>query len=129
MSELQKLLKQRSPLATPATPATERAKSSNCSKSSRGADSEIHFSLVSLRRRAGDDWPEISADPAQLAGFKAAAETAAAIRRGEVPLHYTATTECTHCGPVPIFPGLPLKVDGCVWCLNRVDGRPMPRAK
>ena len=46
--------------------------------------------------------------------------------RGIVPDHYTATTECIHCGPVPIFEGLPEKVNGCPWCFNRIKGLPIP---
>ncbi len=46
--------------------------------------------------------------------------------RGEVPAHYTATTTCKHCGPVPIFPGVPATVLGCPWCFNRVQGLPVP---
>ena len=71
---------------------------------------------------------ELSSDP-ELRAFAFASDTAAQIQRGEIPDHYTATTDCRSCGTVPIFPGLPLKVDGCPWCLNRVDGRPVPRAK
>ncbi len=47
--------------------------------------------------------------------------------RGIVPDHYTATTECAHCGPVPIWPGLPAKVLGCPWCFNRRAGIPIPK--
>lgn len=47
--------------------------------------------------------------------------------KGQVPAHYTATTKCRHCGPVPIFEGCPPKVDGCPWCLNRLAGRAIPR--
>ena len=86
------------------------------------------FSVDNLRLLAGNDRPEISADPDQFAVFKAIAETAEQIRRGEVPDHYTVTTTCAHCGPVPIFPGLPEKVQGCPWCLARIRGVTIPRA-
>ncbi len=46
--------------------------------------------------------------------------------RGIVPDHYTAETECKHCGPVPIFKGCPPQVINCPWCLNRIKGLPMP---
>jgi len=46
--------------------------------------------------------------------------------RGIVPEHYTATTECNRCGPIPIFEGCPPQIDGCPWCFNRVKGLPMP---
>lgn len=87
------------------------------------------FSTEKLRLIAGDDWAEIEADPVQLAAFKASAEIAAQIQRGEVPAHYTATTVCTHCGPVPIFEGLPSKVKGCPWCLARVRGVNVPNPR
>ena len=46
--------------------------------------------------------------------------------RGIVPDHYTATTHCKHCGPVPIFEGNWPESDGCPWCFNRLKGLPMP---
>ena len=46
--------------------------------------------------------------------------------RGIVPEHYTAETECKHCGPVPIFEGCPPNVNGCPWCFNRIKGLPIP---
>ncbi len=46
--------------------------------------------------------------------------------KGVVPDHYTAKTECKHCGPVPIWSGCPPQVNGCPWCLNRLAGLPMP---
>ena len=47
-------------------------------------------------------------------------------QRGICPDHYTATTECRRCGPVPIWPGCPPQVHGCPWCSNRLQGLPMP---
>ena len=47
--------------------------------------------------------------------------------KGIIPDHYTATTECIHCGPVPIFEGVPEKVEGCPWCMNRLRGLPIPK--
>ena len=46
--------------------------------------------------------------------------------KGITPDHYTSTTTCKHCGPVPIWEGCPPKVNGCPWCLNRHKGLPMP---
>ena len=46
--------------------------------------------------------------------------------QGIVPDHYTATTECKHCGPVPIWEGCPPRVLGCPWCLNRLSRLPIP---
>ncbi len=49
--------------------------------------------------------------------------------RGIVPDHYTATTNCKHCGPVPIFEGNWPESDGCPWCFNRLRGLPMPNKR
>lgn len=46
--------------------------------------------------------------------------------RGIVPHHYTAKTQCKHCGPVPIWDGCPPQVTGCPWCFNRIGGLPIP---
>ncbi len=46
--------------------------------------------------------------------------------KGIVPDHYTATTECSGCGKVPIFEGSPEKVNGCPWCFNRIKELPVP---
>ena len=130
MSELDKLLSQESTSANSAIPAKEGSENSRNSKISSPVHPKTDFhGTAELRLLAGDDWPEISADPAQLAAFKAAAAIAEQIQRGEVPEHYTATTECSRCGPVPIFPGAPTKVSGCPWCFNRRAGRPIPLAK
>lgn len=48
---------------------------------------------------------------------------------GRVPDHYTSTTTCKHCGPVPIWDGCPPEVNGCPWCLNRHKGLPIPKGK
>ena len=47
--------------------------------------------------------------------------------RGEIPTHYTATTTCKHCGPVPIWEGCPPEVQGCPWCFNRIKRLPIPK--
>jgi len=95
--------------------------------SSHFPEDRVHgLSVQQLRAEAGDDWPDIVGDQSQ---FEAFAQTLLITRmreRGEVPSHYTATTECKFCGIVPIFEGCPHKVEGCPWCFNRVSGRPMP---
>ena len=48
--------------------------------------------------------------------------------QGVVPNHYTSTTECKHCGGVPIWEGCTREVLGCPWCFNRLKGLPIPRA-
>ncbi len=77
-----------------------------------------------LRELAGEDWPELERDPDLFAAFAHAIQTRRMREHGEVPAHYTATTTCKHCGPVPIFPGCPETVLGCPWCFNRVKGLP-----
>jgi hypothetical protein len=123
MSKLAELLKQKSTAATsatPATPATSESESSRSSNFSRGVYRKPQFDPDDgLRLLAGDDWPEISADPAQLEAFKAAAETIELIQNGVIPEHYTAITDCRRCGTVPIFPGCPSRVEGCPWCFSR----------
>ena len=85
-------------------------------------------SLIEIQAEAGDDWQEISGDPEKLRAFVDMLTIAAMRERAEVPPHYTATTVCRHCGPVPIFPGLPDKVAGCPWCANRLRSLPIPKA-
>ena len=50
-------------------------------------------------------------------------------QRGICPDHYVAETICKRCGPVPIFPGCPPQINGCPWCLNRIQGLPIPKTK
>ena len=47
-------------------------------------------------------------------------------KQGIIPSHYTAKTDCPGCGTVPIFENAPPSVLSCLWCFNRVSGRPMP---
>ncbi len=47
--------------------------------------------------------------------------------RGHIPGHYTSTTTCKHCGPVPIWDGCPPEIQGCPWCFNRHKGLPIPQ--
>ncbi len=64
---------------------------------------------------------------ADAAGLRHMIEVREMRERGIAPRHYVAQTVCRHCGPVPIFPGAPARVEGCPWCLNRAAGRPIPR--
>ncbi len=79
-----------------------------------------------LREVAGEDWAEISTDPAKLKAFAELVMITDMRHRGIVPDHYTATINCKHCGPVPIFEGCWPESDGCPWCFNRLRGLPMP---
>ena len=78
-----------------------------------------------LRRAAGDDWEEFSV-PAKIIGFADSLATEQIREAGSVPDHYTGITKCKRCGPVPIFPGCPPKVNGCPWCFNRIKGLQIP---
>ena len=92
----------------------------------KNAKPALLVSLDKIREKAGDDWMEVSNDPAQLKAYADLVAITEMRERGIVPDHYTTTTECKHCGPVPIFEGLPNKVLGCPWCLNRPKGLPIP---
>lgn len=83
--------------------------------------------LARLRKLAGDDWDEIARKPEPFSAFLCMVQTVRAVRAGQVPEHYTATTNCRQCGPVPIWPGLPAEVAGCPWCFNRRRGLPVPQ--
>jgi len=49
------------------------------------------------------------------------------IDQGEVPSHYTKIALCDCCGPIWFwFSG---KIQGCPWCWNRKNDRPIPRAE
>ncbi len=85
------------------------------------------LTLADLREAAADDWPEMASDRAVLEAFAHALATRRLRERGEVPPEYTASTVCSGCGPVPIFPGVPKGVLACPWCFNRLKGFPVPR--
>jgi hypothetical protein len=82
--------------------------------------------LERVRREAGSDWVEVAAHPKQLRAFCELLMIGDMRYRGIAPDHYTATTTCRHCGPVPIFEGFGPDVLGCPWCANRIQGWPMP---
>jgi len=85
--------------------------------------------LEKVRQDAGDDWDEIANDPKQLKAYYELLMIGEMREQGIAPDHYTATTECIHCGSVPIWDGCPPKVNGCPWCLNRVAGLPIPKGR
>ena len=86
-------------------------------------------SLEEIKRKAGSDWDEIADDPAQLKAFAEILMIVEMREKGICPDHYTATTTCKHCGPVPIFEGVPEKVEGCPWCFNRIKGLTVPNIR
>ena len=84
-------------------------------------------SLEEIKQKAGSDWDEIADDPEQLRAFAELLMIGEMRERGIVPDHYTSTTTCKHCGPVPIWEGCPPKVLGCPWCFNRIKRLPIPK--
>ena len=88
---------------------------------------ETRPTLAEVEVEAGDDWPLIKDDRESLLAFRQALMTRRMIERGEVPEHYTGSTNCRRCGFVPIFEGCPSEVQGCPWCFNRIRGFPLPR--
>ena len=82
--------------------------------------------LEKIRREAGNDWEEIAKDPKQLKAFCELLMIEDMRLKGVTPDHYTSTTTCKHCGPVPVWEGCPPEVNGCPWCFNRIKGLPIP---
>lgn len=82
-------------------------------------------SMDELIELAGDEWPEIKDDPKGIECFARMIATRMTRERGEVPDHYTGTTNCQRCGVVPIWGNAPKEVLSCVWCFNRISGSPM----
>ena len=75
--------------------------------------------LAELRAILGEDWEEISQDPAQLRAAADSLMTQISRKRGVTPDHYTATVHCETCNQnVPHFPVDGDTVGACVWCLN-----------
>jgi len=79
------------------------------------------------------EWSEIlknengELEPEELPIAAKMVEIAEMREQGQIPNHYTSTTTCKHCGPVPIWDGCPPEVLGCPWCFNRHKGLPIPR--
>ena len=86
------------------------------------------LTLADLQQAAGPDWSEIENDHATLEALARSIQIRRMREHGEVPLDYTSTTVCTHCGPVPIYPGVAERVLGCPWCFNRAKGLTVPKA-
>ena len=80
-----------------------------------------------LQELAGDDWSELQDDPDALESFAHAVATRKMRASGWRPAHYIQRSECAGCGPVWLWKGAPKHVQGCPWCLNRADGKPIPR--
>jgi len=104
----------------------KKALSSNLVSRIKKEKPAVIRSLQEIKRKAGPDWYEIAYDPAQLKTLTELLMIGEMRERGIIPDHYTATTECKRCGPVPIFEGCPPIISGCPWCFNRIKGLPMP---
>jgi hypothetical protein len=66
-------------------------------------------------------------EPEEMPVVSKMVEIAEMRAKGQTPAHYTSTTTCKHCGPVPIWEGCPPEVLGCPWCFNRHQNLPLPQ--
>ena len=83
--------------------------------------------LGRLQNVLGEDWHEVSSDPAQLKAAADSLMTQISRKWGVIPAQYTATVHCETCNQnVPHFPLDTNTVLACVWCLN---GQPVPNHK
>ena len=101
-------------------------------KDKKDKSQNVYFNgtpMTDLEKLAEGDWEEIENDHASLEAFSHLIAIRRLRERGEIPTHYTAKTECQHCGIVPIWADVPEKVLSCVWCFNRVVGRPIPKPR
>jgi len=115
--------------ATVATTATIQDKSRKSRESRNEANlAELHgIPLAELQKAAGDDWPAIKDNSEDLKALAQAITTRRMRESGNVPAHYTTTTDCKGCGLVWIFEGGLPKVKGCPWCFNRLQNLPTPK--
>ena len=82
----------------------------------------VHFD--DLRKAAGLEWSDIKDNPAALEDFAYALKTKRLIERGEIPPEYKYIALCRGCGPIWFwYKG---KLEGCPWCENRLQGKPVP---
>ena len=108
------------------TVSPERALTQDLCKRIKREKPTLIRELEKVRREAGADWEEIASDPKQLKAFYELMMITEMRRQGIAPDHYTATTTCKHCGPVPIWNGCPAVVQSCPWCFNRIKGLAIP---
>jgi hypothetical protein len=126
MSLLQEVIEQYGDSEKPKAPTDKTAKTSKCPKAL--TDKTDKRGSVSF----GSEWSELLENKnggLTEQEIPVAEEMVAIIemrQRGICPDHYTATTNCKWCGPVPIFEGCPPQVKGCPWCFNRLKGLPTP---
>ncbi len=105
----------------------KRASVSSVSDRSEGFETQ---SVVDdeLKKTLGDDWDEVSNDPAQLEAARFLVTEAKQVSNGIIPERYTQITDYKFCGPVFVYKGYPQPANNCPWCLNRHAGLPIPRA-
>jgi len=76
-----------------------------------------------LRRAAGDDWEEVSAD---IVGFADALAVNQIRESGAIPSSYTSETFCRKCNSrVPFYEGIP-EIGSCSWCRDGQTPPPIP---
>lgn len=78
-----------------------------------------------LGSEAVSDWAAGAIESEALEAFARSLDGVAAIERGERPAHYTHEATCHHCGPVWLWTAG--SFEGCPWCRNRLEGKPIPR--
>jgi hypothetical protein len=76
--------------------------------------------IPELMELAGDDWPECEANPAVLEAFARTVSVRKLRERGIRPDSYKQLSTCEQCGPIWLWQGAPGRVQGCVWCFNRL---------
>ena len=72
-----------------------------------------------------EDWKDDDLSAEILRVFARSLVQQQQMARGERPGHYTEQAICQHCGPVWLWTSG--EVLGCPWCLNRVEGKSIPR--
>ena len=76
-----------------------------------------------LRRAAGDDWEEVSAD---IVGFADALAINQIRESGAIPSSFTSETFCRKCNScVPFYEGVP-EIGSCSWCRDGQTPPPIP---
>lgn len=103
------------------------------------SDSELHQLLsgfenisaselvAALSESDVEEWRYGRLSDEVIATFAQCASLTAGMRQGRRPHHYSHAAECSGCGPVWLWqPGV---VDGCPWCVNRMEGLPIPRPR
>ena len=106
----------------------KRASVSSVSDRSEGFETQV-VEDNELRETLGDDWDEVSSNPAQLEAARFLVTEAKQVANGVIPERYTQITDCKYCGPVFVYEGYPQPANNCPWCFNRIKGLPIPKGK